>query len=198
MHGLELEKMHQALELSLAKLDCAALAAIASSSTALRAAVSKMVTNKSTASYLLCTTVRDAAVHEAGASRQQHIEAIRWLLAPQHCRSTDILQGSTAAALLSTPLVPEEAAAALAAAGLRFSWQQVVEACARPVAGAWVWVKAGAVTDAPELAEMLVFEPKRVSACPADQLWAVCQQLCYDRVGVYQQQIMPRYLSWNA
>jgi hypothetical protein len=162
--------MHQALEIALYKLDCTALAAIASSSSALRSAVLTVVTSKSTASSLLRRTVRDAALLEKGADRKQHIEAITWLCALQHSRSADILQGSTAAALLSTPLVPEEAAAALAAAGLRFSYQQVVEAYARPVAGAWVWVKAGAVTGAPELAQLLVYEPKVVGAIPAAQL----------------------------
>jgi hypothetical protein len=165
-----MEKMHQALEIALYKLDCAALAAVASSSSALRSAVLTVVTSKSTASYLLGKTVRDAAVLENGADRKQHIAAITWLCALQHSRSADNLQGSTASSLLSTPLVPEKAAAALAAAGLRLSYQQVMEACARPVAGAWVWVKAGAVTGAPELAELLVFEPKAVRASPAYQL----------------------------
>jgi hypothetical protein len=128
MHGLEMENMQQALELSLPKLDCAALAALASSSSPLSAAVLTMVTNRSTASYLLCKTVRDAAVHEAGADRKQHNDAIRWLLALQRSRAADHLQGTTAAALLSTPFVPYATAAALAAAGLRLSYQQVVDA----------------------------------------------------------------------
>jgi hypothetical protein len=180
MHGTNMEKVHQALVITLAKLDCASLAVIARSSRALRAAVLAVVTSKSTGPYLLCKTVRDAAVQELSANRKQHIGAISWLFDLQHRyrRSPDILQGSTAAALLSTRQVPEEAAARLAAAGLRFSYQQVVEACARPVAGAWEWVKEGAVTDAPELAQLLVFEPKIVSGCsrPAYILRPVDQQ----------------------
>jgi hypothetical protein len=46
-------KVHRALELSLTNLGCAVLAAIARSSSTLRAAVLAVVTSKSTASYLL-------------------------------------------------------------------------------------------------------------------------------------------------
>jgi hypothetical protein len=98
--------------------------------------------------------VRDAAIYH---DQKQYEQAVTWLCHLEGCNAANHLQGTTAAALLGTPFVPQTTAAALAAAGLRFSFQQVVEACARPVAGAWVWVKAGAVPDAPELARHLLF-----------------------------------------
>lgn len=170
------ETLHQVLELCLPKLNCASLAALASSSKDLHAAVQALV-RSSTAGYLLCKSVRDAALCDK-QHLIKHTQAVKWLceLGGSAAQWADILQGSTAAALLATPCAPEEVAAVLAAAGLRFTFQQVVEACARPVAGAWVWIKAGAVQDAPALAPLLLLDDWRVSAVLGTLKANVCQQ----------------------
>jgi hypothetical protein len=134
-------------------MSCVTLAAIASSSKILQAAVQTLARSNSTAAHLLRNSVRAAAKYP---DESQYQQALTWLCQLEGFDAADNLQGATAAALLSTPFVPYATAAALAAAGLRLSWQHVVEACARPVAGAWVWVKAGAVADAPELARHML------------------------------------------
>jgi hypothetical protein len=158
------ETLHKVLELCLTKLDCGALAAIARSSKDLHAAVQALV-RSSTAGHMLHISVRNAALCETQhQEHRKHAQAVRWLCELGGFAAAGILQGSTAAALLATPFVHEETAAILAAAGLRFTFEQVVEACARPVAGAWVWIRAGAVPDAPELAQLLLFDYYAVSA----------------------------------
>jgi hypothetical protein len=61
--------------------------------------------------------VRDAALHG-----KKHEQAVKWVCELVGLDATSILQGSTAHLLLATPLVPEKAAAVLAAAGLRFTF----------------------------------------------------------------------------
>jgi hypothetical protein len=134
-------------------MSCVTLAAIASSSKGLQAAVQSLARSNSTAAHLLCKIVCAAAIYP---DESQYQQALTWLYQLEGFDAAEHLQGSTAAALLGTPFVPYSTAAALAAAGLQLSWQQVVEACAGPVAGAWVWVKAGAVADAPELARHML------------------------------------------
>jgi hypothetical protein len=153
--------LHQVLALCLPKMGCVTLAAIASSCKILQATVHSLARSNSTAAYLLCRSVRDAAIYH---DESQYQQAVTWLCQLEGFDAAHHLQGTTAAALLGTPFVPETTAAALAAAGLRFSYQQVAEACARPVAGAWVLVKAGAVTDTPELAQHMLLNSWLVSA----------------------------------
>jgi hypothetical protein len=103
---------------------------------------------------------RDAAIYH---DQKQYEQAVTWLCHLEGFNAASHLQGA-AASLLGTAFVPQTTAAALAAAGLRFSFQQVVEACARPVPGAWVWINAGAVPDAPELARLMLLDARLVSA----------------------------------
>ncbi|WIA30660.1 hypothetical protein OEZ86_000734 [Tetradesmus obliquus] len=120
---------------------------ILKNSKGLRAAVDALFSSSTTALLLLHKSVRAAAMH------RKNSRAVEWVCKHRCFEASSILQGS--AALLSTPMVPVAATEALASAGLCFSYQEVLEACARPVAGAWVWVQAGAVPDAPELAKLL-------------------------------------------
>lgn len=107
------------------------------------------------ATALLLAAVRDDAIKAGAAAaaqwtgraeradQQTTVKLIQWLL----CTAGGQLLQRNRLAMLHTPFIPLPLAAALLAAGMRFSYTELLDAAKQGVAGVDCWVQAASAQD---------------------------------------------------
>jgi hypothetical protein len=155
-------------------LDVVPLVCLGRCSKALKAAAAEVLERR--AMFLLPTAVQQAAADEQSSNssiKEKSARAVRWILQGGACGRFDLsrLTAPTAAAqFISVSNVPREVASALLQAGVRFSYEQFMQAVRSRTAGVEVWMTA--------TAGLPMMWAKRVEAAKRDSSFSWIKKLC--------------------